>query len=300
MLALVTWTAFLLDRCLGEPRYYHPLVGFGSGVARAEQLCRWLPVAASRQGLIAAMLVLTPLLLAGLCIEQLKGFFYFCLSAPIVYFCIALRSLDEHARAVAGRLFEGDIGAARTALARIVSRDCQTLNECDIARASCESVLENGSDGVFAALFWFLVAGVPGVLVYRGANTLDAMWGYRNERYRDFGRFAARLDDLLNWLPARLAALSYALLGDFQAGLHCWRHQAHRHDSPNGGPVMAAGAGALGLQLGGAASYHGEIKQRPLLGCGREPLVADILRALSLVHRTALLWLLVIALGTIV
>jgi adenosylcobinamide-phosphate synthase len=129
------------------------------------------------------------------------------------------------------------------------------------------------------------------VLLYRLSNTLDSMWGYRTARYNEFGWAAARLDDVLNYIPARLTALSYALLGHTRSALHCWRAQAPHWESPNAGPVMAAGAGALQVRLGGKAIYHGEISARPLLGCGAEVTGGDIARALQLVRRTLYLWL---------
>jgi len=180
----------------------------------------------------------------------------------------------------------------------IVSRDTADLDEEGISRATVESVLENGCDAIFGALFWFVLAGAAGAVLYRLANTLDAMWGYRTPRYRDFGWAAARLDDLLNWLPARLTALSYVAMGTKPAlAWRCWREQAPNWKSPNAGPVIAAGAGALGLALGGPARYHGEWQPRPALGEGLAPRAEDIGRAVALVRRALWLWLGVIALG---
>ncbi|MET0377713.1 MAG: regulatory signaling modulator protein AmpE, partial [Spongiibacteraceae bacterium] len=161
-----------------------------------------------------------------------------------------------------------------------------------VSKAAVETVLENGSDAIFASLFWFAVAGLPGVVLHRAANTLDAMWGYRNARFNEFGCAAARIDDVLNLIPARLTAIAYALSGQCANALRSWRAQASSWSSPNAGPVMAAGAGALGLQLGGAAMYHGAMENRPALGFGRSAQAADIQRALTLLDRSLLLWLL--------
>jgi adenosylcobinamide-phosphate synthase len=136
-----------------------------------------------------------------------------------------------------------------------------------------------------------MLAGAPGCMLYRLSNTLDAMWGYRNQRYHDFGWAAARLDDLLNYIPARLTALSYAYLGDTRKALLCWRTQAKAWKSPNAGPVMASGAGALGICLGGAACYGGNWQHRPQLGQGRLPEAGDIYRTLGLVRGAVGLWL---------
>jgi adenosylcobinamide-phosphate synthase len=170
------------------------------------------------------------------------------------------------------------------------------LDKEGICKATIESVLENGNDAIFAPLFWYCVAGAPGALFYRLVNTLDAMWGYRNSRYYNFGWCAARMDDLLNWLPARLTVLTYALSGKFTQGIYCWRTQAKDCESPNAGPVMASGAGALNIQLGGAAVYHGEKKEKPVLGQGNIPTLIDIERAIKLIKKALLLWLVCIVL----
>ncbi|MFZ3018878.1 MAG: adenosylcobinamide-phosphate synthase CbiB, partial [Gallionella sp.] len=188
---------------------------------------------------------------------------------------------------------------ARQAVGMLVSRDTSQLDEEGVSRATVESVLENGNDAVFAALFWFVVAGAPGVLLYRLSNTLDAMWGYRNARYNEFGWAAARLDDVLNFIPARLTAASYALLGHTRSALSCWRQQASMWSSPNAGPVMASGAGALQVQLGGAAIYHGQLEQRPALGCGHAAGATDIARAVRLVNHSLYLWMAAIASGAL-
>jgi len=209
----------------------------------------------------------------------------------VLYLALGHRSLREHALRVREALARSDLIAARARVSMIVSRDTAAMQPSDVVLATVESVLENGNDAIFGAIFWFLVAGAPGALVYRLVNTLDAMWGYRTPRYLYFGWAAARCDDLLNWIPARLTALTYALAGCFRTALRCWRKQGPSWGSPNAGPVMAAGAGALRLRLGGGAFYHGDWRERPALGEGAEPQTTDIPRALHLVQRSLLLWM---------
>ena len=292
--ALLASVAVLIDALLGEPRRGHPLVGFG-------RLASWLEgrlygAAASatarrgRGGLAVAALVLPATAVAALLVA-LPGPAGAAASVALLYLALGHRSLRQHAGAVAAALHRDDLPAARMQVGRMVSRDCAALDGPGVAGATVESVLENGNDAVFGALLWFALAGAPGAVAYRLVNTLDAMWGYRNARYQDFGWAAARLDDALNYLPARLTALSYALLGRTRLALACWRRQAAAWKSPNAGPVMAAGAGALGVSLGGPACYGGQRQERPPLGSGRPPDVQDIDRALALVGHTLLLWL---------
>lgn len=282
--ALVVAAAVALDWLLGEPRRWHPLVGFGRLATRLEARLygrrRW-------RGIVAVALLLAPITVLAAALAALPGAWGAAFSVAALYCALGHRSLHDHVMPIIRALRAGDDAAARNAVGRIVSRDSSAL---DIAPSACESVLENGNDGVFGALFWFMLAGAAGAILYRLANTLDAMWGYKNERYRRFGWAAARLDDVLNWLPARLTALTYALLGNTRLALQCWRHQAPAWDSPNAGPVMAAGAGALTLRLGGPARYEGEWHARPALGAGTPPGTDDIARALTMVRRGVALW----------
>lgn len=296
-LVLTMSLAVVVDGLLGEPRRWHPLVGFGRVASALERRLARPQAGAPQQvlrGTLAAVLAIAPAVLAcfALRMSLATGVFAgLAFDALMLWLALGQRSLRDHALAVREALRRDDLDGARHAVGRIVSRDCTQLDTAGVSRATVESVLENGSDAVFGALFWFAVAGSPGVIAYRLCNTLDAMWGYRTPRHRDFGRFAARLDDLMNLVPARLTALSYALLGRTGSALRCWRTQARHWDSPNAGPVMAAGAGALWVQLGGPARYHGEPRFRPALGTGAVPQAGDIDRSLRLVHGSVVLWL---------
>jgi adenosylcobinamide-phosphate synthase len=249
------------------------------------------------RGLAAVALLVGGASLAASVAQRSLGSWAWLLDAALLYLALGAASLGEHAAVVRRALESGDLNAARRHVGRIVSRDTADMDEAAVSRATLESVLENGCDAVFGALFWFFVAGAPGVVAYRLANTLDAMWGYKTERYLHFGWAAARLDDLLNWIPARLTALTYVLLGRSGTAWRCWRSQAANWESPNAGPVMAAGAGALTVKLGGPAVYHGCLEPRPPLGEGHEPVAADIARADVLVQRGVWLWLVASFLG---
>jgi adenosylcobinamide-phosphate synthase len=292
LVAMAMLAALLLDTMLGEPRRMHPLVAFGrlaSGIEnrfhrdrRIVGVLAWalavLPLAALAAWLSMALAAVSPWL----------GFTF---NAVMLYLAVGLKSLGAHALPVAKALDGHELDQARVAVGRMVSRDTAALDARQVAAAATESVLENGNDAVFGALFWFAVLGAPGAVLYRLANTLDAMWGYRTPRHERFGWAAARIDDVLNYLPARLTAITYAAWGHFAQALHCWRTQAPAWDSPNAGPVMAAGAGALGVALGGAAPYHGVWEDRPVLGMGQPPDAAAIRRAMQLVRRGVATWL---------
>lgn len=296
--ALVCAVALLLDQVLGEPRRGHPVVGFGALATRLEQRLNRYPGDGLWRGLLAVMVLVVPLtLVAWVLVCLFPPWLVPVLEAIGLWLALSLRGLREHGLAVAAPLERHDLDGAREAVGGIVSRNAARLDEQGVAAAATESMLENGADAVFASLFWFLVAGLPGVVLHRMVNTLDAMWGYRNERFLTFGRVAARLDDAMNWVPARLTSLTYALLGDTRQAWRCWRAQAGAWESPNAGPVMAAGAGALNITLGGPAPYGDRLRPRPVLGAGRVATAGSIRGALALVTRGAWLWVALLVFG---
>lgn len=309
LLAIKVSLALGLDAIFGEARRWHPLVAFGR-VAKVIEQCLNLESDSSSinkfKGALGWALCVLPLpvfmiLLEKYFIQDMPCAFLLNLgSVVILYFCVAWKSLIEHAKNVITPLQNGDIDLARQKLAYIVSRDTTTLDHTGVCKGTVESTLENGSDGIFAPIFWFVFFGAPGVLAYRLANTLDAMWGYKNTQYKNFGFFSAKMDDVLNYVPARLVALSYSVLGRCTIAFRAWRLQAGRCPSPNGGPVMCAGAGALEIRLGGVATYHGIRQWRSRMGIGKLPGVLDTLKCVSLINRTLVLWLAVIWLVSIV
>jgi len=292
--ALAVITAVLLDALLGEPKRWHPLVGFGWLAHKIEHALNrnMRPCFARLTGLSAWLLLLLPFT----AISYLARYtpLAWVADVTLLYLAIGAQSLTQHALQVHAPLLEGNLQQARHAISMIVSRDTTQLNETEIATATVESVLENGNDAIFGAIFWFVLFGGAGAVLFRLANTLDAMWGYRTPRFLYFGWAAARLDDILNLIPARLTALSYALCGHTRTALKCWMAQSSTWYSPNAGPVMSAGAGALQVQLGGNAVYHGTAKQRPTLGMGTLANTQHILGATNLVKRSIVLWCLVI------
>ncbi len=298
--SLTLFIALILDALLGEPKKIHPLVLFGAWANYIEK-CLILPSARSKinqklSGLLALLLCVLPISMAIFFITR-SPLLNELLSPVILYLCIAPKSLLQHTQAIYQPLLTGNLTQAKQAIAMIVSRETQQMDAQSIRKATIESTLENGADAIFAPIFWFVVAGPTGTLFYRLSNTLDAMWGYKNKRYYYFGFAAARLDDVLNWIPARLTALSYMLLGDSHNAWVCYRQQSQHCESPNAGVVMSAGAGSLNVNLGGPAIYHGQLKNKPILGTERKATNQDIKRANQLIIKTILLWFSLISLG---
>lgn len=296
MLALSIFIAALvLDRVWGEPKRLHPLVLWSY---LPQFLERHLNKQQKWQGVLALLLaVLLPLsvLLAAFSLLRENPIAHTLLSALCLYCVIGWQSLRQHGLAVADALAI-DLTQGQAAVARMVSRDTAQMQEADVVKAGLESLLENGADAIFSAIFWFFLLGPIGAVAYRLINTLDAMWGYQTPRYQNFGYCAAKLDDAMNYIPARLTALSYALLGNTRLAIHSWRLQAKLCVSPNGGPVMCAGAGSLNVQLGGGAVYHGQWRDKPIMGGGDLPNRQHIAKAIKLIDQTVYLWLAVITL----
>lgn len=282
--------ALWLDRWLGEPNRWHPLVGFGNfAMALEKQVRRWSFLSARAQGGLAwSIAVLIPVAVcAALSITLLamSPLLWMGFHVAMLYLSLGGRSLVEHAHNIYLPLKQGDIEQARYQVSMIVSRNTHKMDEKEITSSAIESVLENGNDAVFAPMFWFLLLGAPGAVLFRLANTLDAMWGYKNEKYLHFGYFAARIDDLLGFIPARITALVYALQGNFPLAISCWKKQANECSSPNGGVVMTTGAGALGVQIGGPTYYHGVLHEKKPMGVGQPAGWETIPQANQLVSR---------------
>lgn len=293
-LLLSVLLALLLDYLFAEPKKFHPLIGFGAIAQRLEKNLNGND-ANKLTGVFAWAVAVLPVTGFAYILQQLvseSSWLMVLIGAVILYLSVGWQSLLSHAMDVAYPLSQGNLDEAREAVARIVSRDVETMDEQAVATATTESVLENGADAIFSALFWFVLLGIPGVVFYRLCNTLDAMWGYKNERYKEFGWMAARADDVLNFIPARLTALSYLLMGNKEKAWLAWREQGANWKSPNAGPVMAAGAGAIDVKLGGSAVYGGCEQVRPILGLeSSNPASADsIVLACQLLNRALLLW----------
>ena len=291
---LAIFFGFLLDLAFGDPRWLaHPVVGMGRTITWAEKRLRAAfpdtPQGRRRAGaVLAAALPLVTLVLscgvlwlAHLVDWQLR----LILETLMCYQALATCELRRQTLVVGQRLEEGDLPAARTAVSMVVGRDTACLDEAGVTRAAVETVAENAADGVIAPLFYMALGGGPLALAYKAVNTMDSMIGYKNDKYLDFGRAAARLDDVCNFVPSRLAALLMVcvcpFLG-FDAGgaWRIWRRDWSLSTSPNSGQTEAACAGALGLRLLGDAFYFGKLVHKPAVGDDARAIeVADIARA---------------------
>ncbi len=277
------------DRVLGDPARWHPVAGFGRLATALEQVT----YADGRgPGIAHTGLLVGGTVALGVALERGsrdRPALHAAATATAAWAVLGGTSLGREARAVHHRLEAGDLQGARDRLTHLVGRDPSALDASGVARAVVESVAENTSDAVVAPLLLGAVAGIPGLLGYRAANTLDAMIGHRTPRLERFGWAAARLDDALNLLGARLAGVLTVVLGaDRRGAARAWHRDAAAHPSPNAGVVEAAFAGALGLRLGGTTTYASGVEERPTLGDGRVPGPADVVRATRLADRVQL------------
>lgn len=277
---------YAADALFADPRRGHPVAGFGWCATTLERFSYRDDKTA---GVVHTAVLVGGLAGAGALMSGLagRGPTAAALTAAATWVALGGTTLARTGSTMADLLGDGDIDGARDLLPSLCGRDPAFLDGSGLARAACESVAENTSDAVVAPLFWVAITGLPGVLAYRGVNTLDAMIGNRSPRYARFGWAAARLDDIANYLPARLTgALVVAcagLVGGSSAGAaQAWRRDAARHPSPNAGVPEASFAGALGIRLGGPTQYRHELEIRPTLGDGPDPGVGDLRRVVRL------------------
>ncbi|MBQ0977743.1 cobalamin biosynthesis protein [Micromonospora sp. M61] len=275
---------YALDRLLGDPRRWHPVAGFGQAAGALER--RLYRPDRTAGVAFTALAVGGPVLLGAVAAAATRHrpVTRAVLVAASTWTVLGGRTLRHEATVMGRTLRAGDLPAARQRLGHLCGRDPSTLGESELARATVESVAENTSDAVVAPLVWGAVAGLPGLLGYRAANTLDAMVGHRSARYARFGTPAARLDDVLNLVPSRLTGLLTIAVapvahGDRQRAWQVWRRDRNDHPSPNAGQCEAAMAGALGVRLGGRNVYFGRSEVRPFLGDGPRPEARHLKRA---------------------
>ena len=307
MLADISWTvvplAFAVDLVIGDPRKLpHPIRWMGLVIWKAEPWYRkqiknqFAAGALFAISLISATWGIGAMVLSVL--EQISGSAAYLLETVLVYYCIAAKSLAGEATSVRKGLLDGDLSLAKERLKMIVGRDVDNLSEEGVARAAVETVSENFVDGVLAPVFYALIGGAPLALAYKMTNTLDSMVGYKNERYFQFGKAAARIDDVVNFIPARLSPFIVAAITQFLAGsgwqsLKTAVKEGRKHTSPNAGFPEAAFAGALGIQLGGDSFYGGKLVSKPMLGKALTPIGHHhIQRACDLMMLSSMLWIL--------
>lgn len=289
---LIGWIA---DKLMGDPAWLpHPVVAFGKAIAWGERLLNRGRFRRWNGGFLAVVLIfLTFAVTWGLLYGVQRAFGLqerpIIIEAILIFYCLAGTTLCREVRMV----FEAadhSLEAGRRQVARIVGRDTTQLSDQEVRKAALETLAENLSDGVVAPLFWLLVGGVPGMMTYKMVNTLDSMIGYRTERYREFGTVAARIDDVANWIPARLTALLMVLAGGwgrrFLGLLQFVRTFGPRHASPNSGWPEAALAGILNCRFGGPHVYFGEVIEKPFIGDHERKLkTADMKTAIHLNQR---------------
>ena len=308
---IVAVVAFLIDAMIGDPRSrFHPVVLIGNLISLLERFLRRdtdSPLKQVIKGGALVYAVIISVTLIGLVIE-ISSFAIPNLAAQIfiqalvLSFMISPRSLAEAGRDIYLLLETDHLDYARKKVGWIVGRDTENLNEAEITRATVETVSENTVDGIISPLFYYVIGGLPLAIFYRAVNTMDSMLGYTNEKYFFFGRIAARLDDIANYIPARLTGIlficaAFLLRLDYKNAFAMMKRDAKKHPSPNGGWAEAPVAGALNIRLGGTNYYFGEPHFRAYMGEPNESLeAAHILGAIRLMYTATILFLVVLCL----
>ena len=307
---MIKWTAlalvlgFFIDLLVGDPRWlYHPVRIIGNGISFLESCFRrWFP--ATQKGERMGGFLLVILICAGSALVPL-GILYVAYEIHTLlgigmetFFCyqmLAVKSLKQESMRVFEELEKGDLKGARYAVSMIVGRDTQSLDEVGVTKAAVETVAENTSDGIIAPLFYMAIGGPVLMFFYKGVNTMDSMVGYKNEKYLNFGRYAEKLDDLLNYIPARISAwlmiAGARVLGfDSKNAVKIFKRDRYNHASPNSAQTEAVMAGALDIQLAGNAYYFGKLCKKPTIGDAIRPVEKkDIPRANQLLYVSAAL-----------
>jgi len=293
--------AYIIDIIIGDPRWFlHPVVNIGKAVRFLEgKIRRTSLIGRKKGGIILCFAVVIPVYFITWGIVEgcffINSLFGMIVTALLASLTLATRSLYDESKLVLNALNLGDIKEARKRLSMIVGRDTENLDEQGICRAVIETVSENLSDGIVAPMFYLALGGVPLAMAYKAVNTLDSMVGYKNERYADIGWFSAKMDDIWNWIPARLTgfiivAVSFILRLKWRDSWKIMRRDGRNHSSPNSGISEAAAAGSLGIQLGGENRYFGEIVRKPTIGDAAKKIDrGDVKKAWSIMFASSFL-----------
>lgn len=301
--ALPMLIGFLLDAIIGDPYWIpHPVRWIGTLISALEKTIRKHMKNLRAGGILLAVIVIAvstvlPLILIRIC-SKLHPVCGLIAESICICYLLAARSLRNESMKVCEAAEKGDTEASRKAVSMIVGRDTASLDQAGILRAAVETVAENTSDGVTAPIFYMMLGGAPLGFFYKAVNTMDSMIGYRNEKYADIGWFAAKLDDVLNFIPSRLSAILMIavcpiLRFDMKHAYRIWKRDRRKHASPNSAQTESACAGALHLRLAGDATYFGKLHRKPYIGDNDRPIEpADIRRANRLMYGTSVLMLL--------
>jgi len=307
----ILWSAYLLDLIIGDPRWLpHPVIGMGNGIKRLEKIIRKYvsqPAKLKQAGILFPVLIVGGAFLITWAVLRGLYLIHPWLATGVEIFLIATtiatKGLKDAGMEVYGHLNRGDLPAARLSLGMIVGRDTAHLDEPEIVRGTVETVAENIVDAIVSPLFFALIGGAPLAMAYRAVNTLDSMVGYKNDKYINLGWASARLDDIANFIPARITALllvvsSWLMRLDYKKSYRTIRHDARLHPSPNSGFPESAVAGALGIRLGGENVYHGVVSFRAYMGEFSRPMIeGDIQSTVRLMLMVSLLFLMVCTLA---